>query len=160
MFYHLYGLYAELSVTSSNHGRPGVLPPHIAIFNSAPGCWSYSSSQVVLAGPPAGMICTLLFPLVNLLGMWWVIKYTLLKVPKETHVWGLCTMTRPEPAKSVAHISKPTSLFYHQCAEEHAEANGYVVVSRVKFPDSQHVVHARSYPDEYWARIRDTWEAG
>ena len=76
MFYHLYGLSAELSVTSSNpaayegddnsnHDRQGVFPPHITIFDSAPGCWSYSSSQVVLAGPPAGMIRTLLLPLVT-----------------------------------------------------------------------------------------------
>jgi hypothetical protein len=131
MFYHLYGLYAELSVTSSNpaaykydgnpnHGRPGVLPPHIAIFNSAPGCWSYSSSQVVLAGPPAGRIRTLLLPLVHLLGMWWAIKYTLFKVPEETYVWGLAhnDLARArEACRSYIRIAKPMSLFYYKCVE-------------------------------------------
>jgi hypothetical protein len=43
---------------------------------------------------------------------------------------------------------------------EYAEGNGYVVASRVKFPDIQYVAHARSYLDKYWARIMDTWEAG
>ncbi|PMD60937.1 uncharacterized protein K444DRAFT_628963 [Hyaloscypha bicolor E] len=174
MFYHLYGLSAELSVTSSNpaayegddnsnHDRQGVFPPHITIFDSAPGCWSYSSSQVVLAGPPAGMTRTLLLPLVHLLGMWWAIKYTLLKVPEETYVWGLAhnDLARArEACRSYIRIAKPMSLFYHQCVEKHAdhvEANGYVVVSRVSIPDSQHVAHARSYPDKYRVLIRDTW---
>ena len=78
---------------------------------------------------------------------------------------GLRTTTWPEPAKPVAHICRanPMSLFYHKCVEkhaDHAEANGYVVVGRVDFPDIQYVAHARSYLDKYWALIRDTWEAG
>lgn len=50
----------------------------------------------------------------------------------------------------------------HRAVEEHAEyaeVNGYVVVRRDKFLNSQHVAHARSDPDRYWSLVRNTWEA-
>jgi hypothetical protein len=38
--------------------------------------------------------------------------------------------------------------------------NGFVVVRRERLQDSQHVAHARYYPDLYWSVVRETWEGG
>jgi hypothetical protein len=75
------------------------------------------------------MIRTLLLPLVHLVGMWWAIKHTLLKVPEETHVWGLALNDPTRAREPIAHIciEKPMSLFKHEYVEEythHAEGNG------------------------------------
>lgn len=95
VLYHLYDLYAETATGSlgSIAHKDGelarrLLPPHVTIFDSVPGRWSYSgSTRAVLASLPVGWLRRLAFPLVHLLGLWWVIKYVLLKVPEETHVW-------------------------------------------------------------------------
>lgn len=177
MLYHLYDLYSESAptITKSNtyngrndlhHNLPGLLPPHVTIFDSVPGRWSYTgSTQGVLAGLPSGWMRKLLSPLVHLLGLWWAIKYRLLKIPEETHVWGLAH-NDPTKARETCRsyiYSEADELVYHQDVDEHAdhaEANGYVVIRREKLIDSQHVSHARSHPDIYWALVKDTWEAG
>jgi hypothetical protein len=171
MLYHLYDLYAEAAVklvesmeregeNSLHRKRLRTLPEHVTIFDSVPGRWSYSgSTQGVLAGIPAGFARTLAFPLIHLLGLWWIIKYMLLKIPEETHVWGLAhndlTRTR-ETCRS--HIySEVDGFVNHRDVDEHAdhaESKGYVVVCREKFTDSQHVAHGRTYPDRYWNVVR------
>jgi hypothetical protein len=177
MLYYLYEMYQKSespvpkSITSKYkdnllHDKSNVIPPHITIFDSVPGRWSYSgSTQGVLAGLPAGWARRLAFPIVHLLGLWWIIKYMLLKVPEETHVWGLAH-NDPSKAKEVCRsyvYSQADGLVHYLDVEEHAdhaEANGFVVVRREKLHDSQHVAHARSHPDLYWSVVRETWEAG
>ncbi|KAE9379945.1 hypothetical protein N431DRAFT_448777 [Stipitochalara longipes BDJ] len=177
MLYNLYDMYAKSKPTyrksmapedkeNFHHDNSDVLPPHVTIFDSVPGRWSYSgSTQGVLAGLPAGWVRRLAFPIVHLLGLWWIIKYMLLKIPEETHVWGLAH-NDPSKAKEVCRsyvYSQADGLVYYLDVEEHAdhaEANGFVVLRREKLCDSQHVSHARSYPDQYWAVVKDTWEAG
>lgn len=113
---------------------------------------------------PAGWARRSIFPLVHLLGLWWIIKYLLLKVPEETHVWG---EAHNDPARvretCRAYIYSEADKFVdHRAVEEHAdnaEKVGYLVVRRDKFPDSQHVAHARSDPERYWSVVKDTWEA-
>lgn len=172
MLYHLYDTYAETATAlpgpiahTDDSNRHRLLPPHVTIFDSAPGRWSYSgSTQAVLVALPAGWARTVAFPLVHLLGMWWVIKYLLLKVPEETHVWGLA---HNDPARGRetcrAYVYSEEDKFVdYRAVEEHAdqaEINGYVVVRRDKFPNSEHVAHARSDPDRYWSLVKDTWEA-
>ncbi|KAG9233205.1 hypothetical protein BJ875DRAFT_464746 [Amylocarpus encephaloides] len=177
MLYHLYDVYAEAAQVSSRlhvqkekkeSGFPDdhLLPPHVTIFDSAPGRWAYTgSTQAVLVGLPAGLIRNLAFPLVHLFGLWWVIKYLLLKRPQETHIWGLA---HNDPAKARetcrAYVYSEADEFvnYHDVDEhaDHAERNGYVVMRREKFVDSQHVTHARFDPDRYWSLVEDAWEAG
>lgn len=172
MLYHLYDVYASPGTKS-----PGslerkdkvdlrILPQHVTIFDSVPGRWSYTgSTQGVLAGIPAGWPRTLASPLVYLLGLWWVVKYMLIKIPEETHVWGLAhndPAWARETARSYVYSEADSLVGYRDVEEhaEHAEANGFVVVRRQKFVDSMHVAHARGYPDEYWALVKETWEGG
>jgi hypothetical protein len=59
--------------------------------------------------------------------------------------------------------SEVDQLVNHRDVDEHAdhaESKGYVIVWREKFKDSQHVAHARTYPDRYWSLVRETWKAG
>jgi Eukaryotic protein of unknown function (DUF829) len=172
MLYHLCDVYAEIATKSpgpiprEEKNDSHLLPLHVTIWDSVPGRWSHSgSTQGFLASISSWWIRMLAFPIVHLLGLWWVIKYLLLKVPEETHVWGLAhndpTRVR-EICRSYVY-SEADELVYHLDIEEHAdhaETNGYVVVRREKFVDSPHVAHARTYPDRYWALVRETWEAG
>jgi len=157
--YHLYDLYKD----DSKHRR--ILPPHITIFDSVPGRWSASESpRAILHSLPAGWMRILGFPFVYLLGLWWVIKYRFLKVAEETHVWGLA---HNDPARAHetcrSYVYSEADEFVHYRAVEehadHAEANGYTVVRRDKFPGSQHVAHARLDPDRYWSLVTETWES-
>lgn len=172
MLYYLYNLYAETATASpapvthnDNPRTASLLPPHVTIFDSAPGRWSYSGfTGAVLASLPVGWARTLAFPLVHLLGVWWVIKYRMLKVPEETHVWGLA---HNDPALvregCRAYIySEADGFVDYRHVEEHAnqaEINGYRIVHRDKFPHSRHVTHAHSDPNRYWFVVRNTWEA-
>jgi Eukaryotic protein of unknown function (DUF829) len=177
MLYYLYDVYSEASAPSlnptaykdgdtSDPDRSRLLPPHVTIFDSVPGRWSYSgSTQSVLLGLPSGIIRNLLSVVVHLLGMWWVIKYIVLKIPEETHVWGLAH-NDPNRAREICRsyvYSEADELVYYGDVEkhaDHAESNAYVVVRKVKFLHSQHVAHARSHPEEYWALVKETWDAG
>jgi len=177
MLYYLYEIYGKSEQEYPNamtlndkkyshHNATDVIPSHITIFDSVPGRWSYSASTgSVLAGIPAGLVRRLAFPLVHLLGLWWIIKYLLLKIPEETHVWGLAhndPLKANEICRSYVYSQADELIHYLHVEEhaDHAEANGFVVVRRERFHDSQHVAHARSYPDQYWAVVKDTWEAG
>ena len=164
MIYYLYEMYAKSGKASQNKEDLHLLPPHVTIFDSVPGRWTWSgSTRAILVSLPSGWIRMLAFPLVHLLGLWWVIKYLLLKLPEETHVWGLAHNDRERARESCrAYIYSEADEFVHYRAVEehadHAEDNGYVVAWRQKFTDSQHVAHARSHPDLYWSVVRDLWE--
>jgi hypothetical protein len=157
--YHLYDLYKD----DSNHHR--TLPPHVTIFDSVPGRWSATESpRAILVSLPAGWVRTLGLPFVYLLGLWWVIKYRLLKVPEETHVWGLAhnDPARARETRRSYVYSEADEFVHYRAVEEHAdhaEANGYVVVRRDKFSGSQHVAHARLDPDRYWSLVTETWNS-
>jgi hypothetical protein len=154
MLYHLYDVY-----------KKGRLPLHVTIFDSAPGRWSHSvSTRAILAGVPVGWARTLAFPFAYLVGMWWLIKYSLLKVPQETHVWGLAhndPARAHEAGRSYVYSETDEFVADHDVEEhaDHAEINGYKIVRRDKFQNSDHVAHARSDPDRYWSLVTDTWEA-
>ncbi|KUJ15088.1 uncharacterized protein LY89DRAFT_588758 [Mollisia scopiformis] len=167
VLYHLYDRYAKASrerSSTSEHER--LLPSHVTIFDSVPGRWSYKgSTQAVLAAVPAGWARKLAIPPVHILGSCWVVKYILLRVPEETHVWG---GAHNDPARvretCRAYVYSETDQFVqYRAVEKHAddaETKGFVVVRRDKFPNSAHVAHARSNPDRYWSLVKETWEAG
>ncbi|TVY85461.1 Transmembrane protein [Lachnellula suecica] len=171
IIYHLYDLCAETTPSPASAASKAVLknqqllPPHVTIFDSVPGRYSSGSTRAILVSLPAGWIRILAWPLVQLLGLWWIIKYRLLKMAQETQVWGLA---HNDPGRALeicrAYIYSEADEFVdHRHVEEHAdhaEINGYVVVRRDKFENSQHVAHARSDPDRYWSLVRSTWESG
>lgn len=175
MLCQMYDLYAETkaatasqgAITDKNRSNPDLLlPPHVNIFDSVPGRWSYSAStRAVLLALPAGWARTMALPLVRLLGMWWFIKYRLFRVPDEMYEWGL-SHNDPVRARETcrAYIYSEADEFVdYRAVEEHinhAETNGYVIVRRDKFPNSPHVSHARSDPERYWSIVRETWEVG
>jgi len=164
MLYHLYDLYGETVKKSPDKENSHLIPSHVTIFDSVPGRWSwFESPRAIIFSLPAGWVRMLASPLVYLLGLWWVIKYWLLKRPEETHVWGLAHNDRERARETRrAYIYSEADKFVEYGAVEehadHAESNGYVVLCRKKFIDSQHVAHARSHPDQYWSVVRDVWE--
>lgn len=165
VLYHLYDLYHKTSKFPA--GSPDrTLPPHVTIFDSVPGRWSYAgSTNAVLLAIPPGMMRKSAFPFVHLLGAFWVVKYRVIKVPEETHVWGLAHNDRTRAWESCrAYVYSEADEFVdHRAVEEHAnhaESNGYVILRRDKFSDSKHVAHAKSDPDRYWLLVKETWEAG
>ena len=155
MLYHLYDVYAE-----TYHGS--LIPQHVTIFDSVPGRWSYSGGTgALLVGLPNVWVRLLALPLVHLLGLWWFIKYRVLKIPEESFVWGRAHNDASRVRETCrVYIYSEDDIFVHFSAVEenadHAEANGFVV-EREKFPNSSHVAHARSDPDRYWAISKDIW---
>lgn len=41
---------------------------------------------------------------------------------------------------------------------DHAEVKGFTVVRRERYRDSEHVAHARKYPERYWEVVRESCE--
>lgn len=85
MLHYLYDEYArvpERSGASARHkSDQSVLPPHVTIFDSVPGRWTYhGSTGAVLESVPSGWARHLAFPFVHLLGAFWWIKYRALEV--------------------------------------------------------------------------------
>ena len=162
VLYHLYDLYTQTAKGEKGNGR--LLPKHVTIFDSGPGRWNYSvSTQGILTGVPAGLLRWVALPLVHLLGLFWWIKYILLKVPDELHTWGLAHNDSGKVRETCrAYIySEADEFVNYRAVEEHAEraeAKGFVVARREKFPGSPHVAHARSDPEKYWSVIGDTWK--
>lgn len=158
MLYHLYDLYAESY-------RRQLLPPHVTIFDSLPGRWNYSAGTgAVLVGLPSGLMRLLFLPFVHLLGIFWWIKFRVLRIPEEASVWALAhNDTSRVRETGRAYVYSEADTFVHfSTVEEHAdqaEGNGFVVERREKFVNSSHVAHARSDPDRYWAFTKEVWEA-
>jgi len=160
--YHLYDVYAEEFSTPARGGR---IPPHVTVFDSVPGGWGYrASTNGVLYSLPAGLTRQLATPFIHLLGAFWWVKYRVLCVPEETVIWG---RAHNDPRK--AHescraylYSEADDLVDFRAVDSHAddaEAHGFVVAQRCRFIDSEHVSHARKYPERYWRTVTETWES-
>ncbi|CAG8957088.1 hypothetical protein HYFRA_00009289 [Hymenoscyphus fraxineus] len=158
MLYHLYDLYAEKY-------QDQLLPWHTTIFDSVPGSWTYSGGKdSVLVGLPSGIIRTLAIPFLHLLGIFWFFKFKIFRIPEPASVWAQAhnDTVRVRESCRAYFYSEEDKFVHFRNVEEHAddaEANGFVVECREKFPNSGHVAHARSAPDRYWALCQSVWEA-
>lgn len=167
--YHLYDAYAATTKAAPGAGtdpdNSKILPPHVTIFDSAPGRWTYRSSvRALTLSVPPGWMRLLAWPLIRLhLAAQWL-SYRLFKAAETMHVWGLSHNDQSkarETCRSYAY-SESDDMVLYQGVEEHAddaEAKGFRVLRREKFPGSLHVAHARSDPEKYWRLVRETWES-
>ncbi|KAI9707936.1 MAG: hypothetical protein M1820_004355 [Bogoriella megaspora] len=168
ILYTLYGLYRELVTrTMASDGDSNVLiPPHVTIYDSVPGGWSYSgSTTAILSSLPSRWIRLLIFPFVHLLGLWWIIKYRVFKVREETALWASAHNDVDlvhEACRSYIY-SEADGMVDYRIVEKHADdakVKGFTVLRREGYKDSEHVAHARKYPEQYWEVVRESWELG
>lgn len=89
ILYTLYRLYREAVTRSlaSAGDNDVLLPPHVTIYDSVPGGWTYSgSTAAIVTLLPARWMRMLILPFVHLFGLWWIIKYRILQVQEETEL--------------------------------------------------------------------------
>ncbi len=98
MLYYLYEAYA---VTSPSQGTSDSTLPHVTVFDSVPGGFSYwGLVGAVLHTIPnklwARLVAT---PLVHSLGLCLWVRYRVLRVAEETRVWGAHITTEAKPVR-------------------------------------------------------------
>lgn len=170
MIYHLYKVYAQdnrhdktQTTTIEEDKTHGILPRHMSIYDSAPGGWDYhASTSAIEHSLPAGLTRKVAFPFIHLLGAWWWVKYRGLRMAEETAVWGLAHNSSANVLETgrVYFYSQADKMVGFRDVETHivdAVAKGFVVLRDVKLLDSEHVAHARRYPELYWGTIREAW---
>ncbi|KAF9701137.1 hypothetical protein EKO04_001173 [Ascochyta lentis] len=168
MMYHLYNVYAKHATRDTmkiptGGKRSQILPRHLGIYDSAPGGWDYQpSTSAVLHSLPAGLTRQLAFPFIHVVGAYWWVKYRGLRVDEETVVWGLAHNSAANSRETgrVYIYSEADKMVNFRDVEAHiddATAKGFEITRNVKLLDSEHVAHARSYPELYWETIREAW---
>jgi hypothetical protein len=170
MIYHLYHKYTKYMAHSKIEKLMGdkqccPLPRHMGVYDSAPGGWGYrSSTSAVLQSIPAGIMRQIALPFVYLLGAWWWVKYRVLGVAEDTVVWGLThngAANKLETSRVYFYSEADKMIDFHD-VETHiddATAKGFIVTHNIKLRDSDHVAHARRYPELYWGTIREAWNS-
>lgn len=157
----------EQYAASSQGGKGASLPPHVTIYDSAPGKFQWQRSVTAFMASAARMniIVRLAMRLfVNcLFAFYWL-----------THVpWGrkgyldrtwLAQNDRQANSAEVrrAYVySEEDALVDYREIEEHAASavqNGFTVAAMEKFKGSAHVAHVRVDEERYWGVVKDTWE--
>ncbi|CAN8104401.1 unnamed protein product [Discula destructiva] len=162
----LYTQFRETAAHKAGAGAQPQLPPHITIFDSAPGGFSWSRSVTAFTlGAARSSLPVRLFvtAMAHLLSA----AYWLTTVP-----WGrpgllellaLAHNTRDENGTEVARTylySREDALVGYEFVEEHAaqaRSRGYEVALE-RFEGTAHVAHARGDEGRYWAIVRDAWD--
>jgi hypothetical protein len=163
---HLREQYAASSLSPGGK-RGGSLPPHVTVYDSAPGRfqWQRSVTAFMASAARVNILARLAVRfLVNcMFAFYWV-----------THVpWGrrgLIDRTwyaQNDRAANTAEVrrayiySEEDALVDYRDVEEHAASavrNGFVVAALEKFVGSAHVAHVRVDEERYWGVVKDTWE--
>jgi len=166
MLWHLYRAYREDAEGSRKSPPPSAyLPPHVTIFDSAPGLYSYSRGIIALQMGMTLWQRILRGPLIRFL----LLVQWLAYVP-----WG-----RPDPFRRVFHndhavhppgdtgevrrayvYSKEDRLVDWNAVERHAaeaERSGYRTRLEL-FAGTPHVAHSRGDEGRYWGIVRDIWD--
>lgn len=153
---------------SARSGESGTLPPHVTVFDSAPGRWSWQRSvtAITLAAARSSFVVRLFF---------WALSNTL------NAVYWICTVPWGRPGfleqtwlahndrtknksevRRVYIYSEEDKLVDYKDVEEHAaqgREHGYETrLEKVK--GTAHVAHARGDEQRYWAIVKETWETG
>ncbi|KAM0335608.1 hypothetical protein ACHAQA_000656 [Verticillium albo-atrum] len=139
--------------------RPGPLPPHVAVFDSAPAPFRLRKTCTALAtGVPAPLA-----PLVVLvLAVYWLLHLLLRRPSFLDHTCAALN------AKQVTAVQTRRTYMYSREDEmvgwadveahaDEAEARG-VKVKRELFVGSGHVAHARIDAERYWRTVKETFE--
>lgn len=146
----------------------GALPPHVTVFDSAPGRWSWQRSVTAftLAAARRSFVVRLfVWALSNTLNAF----YWICTVP-----WGRrgflerTGLAHNDPTKNQSEVrrvyiySEEDQLVDYKDIEEHAaqgREHGYETRLE-KFEGTAHVAHARGDEQRYWTIVRETWQGG
>ncbi|KAH8879538.1 hypothetical protein GQ53DRAFT_853654 [Thozetella sp. PMI_491] len=140
------------------------LPLRVSIFDSTPTTFAYDKLVGgVLAGLPArSWTRAVMVPLAHLFVAWWWVGIQL--ALWTDHVGAQAAehndAARVREARRVYLYSHADRVLPSRDVEAHAtaaEAAGFHV-RRELFDGTDHVAHARAYPDRYWRVVRDTWD--
>lgn len=162
MLRFLYDIYAS----SARPGESRALPPHVTVFDSSPGRFSWSGSVTAFSIPLArrNIVIRLLWKVFIhcLCATYWIFN-----VPwGRPGFLGRSWLAHNEREKNQAEIrrsyvySEEDRLIRYQDVEEHAAAGrerGYNTKLE-KFTGTAHVAHARVDELRYWSIVKDTWE--
>lgn len=143
-------------------------PLHATVFDSSPGRYEYHAivSAVKFGAPRNRPLQRLLsLPLAHFLSTFMWILMNVFGVQDWVVFWRAAVN---DPTQIVeTHRSYVYSSFdplvEARMVESHAESareRGFSVLRMVDFGDSDHVAHARAYPEQYWSVVKETWEGG
>ncbi|KAF4971460.1 hypothetical protein FSARC_1688 [Fusarium sarcochroum] len=157
-------LYDEYAA-SARGGEDPYLPPHVMVFDSAPGAQRvFNSAAFFLVGFPKFQRL-LMTPFVYLLVLGWHV----LKLIGITKDWLLYWGKTHNEAKGKKERELRRTYIYSETdalvGYEDVEARGAEAVElgfnvrMEKFnKGSQHVAHARNDGERYWGAVKSTWE--
>ncbi|KAG8163975.1 hypothetical protein KVR01_005893 [Diaporthe batatas] len=146
---------------------PGGLPPHVTIYDSAPGKFHWRRSVTAFMASAARMSILVRLALrvfLNcLFALYWVTHVPWGRKGYVDHTWLAQNDTKANAAEvRRAYIySEEDALVDYRDIEEHAAAavqNGFTVAALEKFKGSAHVAHVRVDEARYWGVVKDTWE--
>lgn len=166
---HLREQYAAAASSSSSQqgGEGASLPPHVTVYDSAPGKFQWRRSVTAFMASAARMniiarLAVRVF--VNcLFAFYWVAHVPWGRKGYLDRTW-LAQNDRQANSAEVrrAYIySEEDALVDYRDIEEHAASavrNGFTVSALEKFKGSAHVAHVRVDEARYWGVVKDAWE--
>ncbi len=146
----------------------GALPPHVTVFDSTPGLFTYTSSIAALTAGLKGITRLAVLPVFHLLAAWYLFLETVLQPIGlwEGPLTRYAKVHNERDGRAAAELrrayvySEGDELVGWKAVEGHAlEATrrGFVVRME-KFEGSAHVSHVRVDEGKYWGVVRKTWE--
>ncbi|KAI1095258.1 hypothetical protein F5B19DRAFT_372426 [Rostrohypoxylon terebratum] len=156
-------LYQEFQA-QTNH----TFPLHVAVYDSCPGVYSFSTIYNVFMASFSGFFARLFAaPWITALVAWFWVWYRPLRI-----LSGEDFLSANSRVHNDVDLVKQTTRSYiygkadimvdWKHVENHADqaaAKGFAV-RREKFDSSPHVAHMRTCSDRYWMIIQETWEKG
>ncbi|KAH7313903.1 hypothetical protein B0I35DRAFT_279848 [Stachybotrys elegans] len=133
-------------------------PPHVTIYDSGPGCYSYSRCvAAVMAGMPAWMYF-ITYPFVSVITiLYWIWYFGGTNgfqrfYDSHNHVKG-------EVRRAYIYSESDKLVDYHDVDRhaDHARQRGYSV-RQERFTGTRHVAHIRGDEERYWKVIKETWQ--
>ncbi|RGP69141.1 transmembrane 53-b [Fusarium sporotrichioides] len=156
-------LYDEYSISAQADEDP-YLPPHVMVFDSAPGAQRASTTHAFFVVNFSKLQRFFLSPLIYIFALFWQLTRNLGNTKDWLVYWGK-THNEAEGKKERelrrSYIYSDTDdLVLHTDLEIQASQAvelGYNVRME-KFVGSQHVAHARHDDERYWRTVQRTWD--
>ena len=135
----------------------GAFPPHVTIFDSAPGQFTAASAVAAISAGLPPLIRAVLWPFLRFLALcytvWFWRRDDCLRRHAKAH-----NAVEGELRRTYIY-SELDKLIDWKDVEEHAaaaEKKGYEV-RREKFSRTMHVSHMRGNEERYWRVVKETW---
>lgn len=141
---------------------PSILPPHMTIFDSAPGATRVSGTVNFFTVGHSALQRALITPLIYLAALVVVAGIYAGLITDSIAVWAGShnEKARNREVRRVYLYSEEDELVYWRDVERHAEQaeeRGFEV-RREKFKGTAHVAHARFEGERYWGIVKGIWE--